>query len=75
VVVEEAEIVEALRGLARRGLYVEPTSAVAAASLTRLLADGTIRPHEHTVLVLTGSGLKASATTGELLKLSARPAA
>jgi threonine synthase len=48
---------------------------VAAAGLTRLLADGTIRPHEHMVLVLTGSGLKASATTGELLKLSARPAA
>ena len=38
VAVEEAEIVEALRGLARRGLYVEPTSAVAAAGLTRLLA-------------------------------------
>ena len=75
VAVEEAEIVEALRGLARRGLYVEPTSAVAAAGLTRLLADGRIRPHERTVLVLTGSGLKASSITGELLKLGARPAA
>jgi threonine synthase len=73
VAVEEAEIVEALRGLAHRGLYVEPTSAVAAAGLTRLIADGSIRPHERTVLVLTGSGLKASATTGELLNLSARP--
>jgi threonine synthase len=74
VAVEEAEIIEALRGLARRGLYVEPTSAVAAAGLSRLLATGAIRPNEHTVLVLTGSGLKASATTGELLKLGARPA-
>ena len=73
VAVEEAEIVEALRGLARRGLYVEPTSAVAAAGLTRLIADGSIRPHERTVLVLTGSGLKASAITGELLNLGARP--
>ena len=73
--VEEAEIVEALRSLAHRGLYVEPTSAVAAAGLTRLLADGSIRPHERTVLVLTGSGLKASSITGELLKLGARPAA
>jgi threonine synthase len=72
VAVEEAEIVEALRGLARRGLYVEPTSAVAAAGLSRLLASGAIRPHERTVLVLTGSGLKASATIGELLKLSTR---
>ena len=73
VAVEEAEIVKALRGLARRGLYVEPTSAVAAAGLTRLIADGSIRPHERTVLVLTGSGLKASSITGELLKLGARP--
>jgi threonine synthase len=73
VAVEEAEIVEALRGLAHRGFYVEPTSAVAAAGLTRLIADGSIRPHERTVLVLTGSGLKASSITGELLKLGARP--
>ena len=72
VAVEEAEIVPALRELARRGLYVEPTSAVAAAGLTRLLASGVIRPQEHTVLVLTGSGLKASATIGDLLKLAPR---
>jgi threonine synthase len=72
VAVDEAEIVDALGRLARRGLYVEPTSAAAAAGLTRLLASGTIRPGERTVLVLTGSGLKASATIGELLKLSAR---
>jgi len=72
VAVSEAEIVEALRGLARCGLYVEPTSATAAAGLTRLLAEGVIRPDETTVLVLTGSGLKASATTGELLGLRAR---
>lgn len=72
VAVEEGEIVEALRALARLGLYVEPTSAVAAAGLTRLLDAGVIRPQETTVLVLTGSGLKASATVGELLKLGAR---
>jgi len=72
VAVEEAEIVEALRGLARRGLYVEPTSAVAAAGLTRLLASGNIATDETTVLVLTGSGLKASATIGDLLQLAPR---
>jgi threonine synthase len=74
VAVEEAEIVPALRDLARRGLYVEPTSAVAAAGLSRLLASGVIRPQEYTVLVLTGSGLKASATIGDLLKLAPRTA-
>ena len=73
VAVDEAEIVEALRGLARGGLYVEPTSAVAAAGLTRLRASGDVGSDETTVLVLTGSGLKASATIGELLNLGARP--
>jgi threonine synthase len=72
VAVDEGEIVEALRVLARRGLYVEPTAAAAAAGLTRLQASGTIRPEQTTVLVLTGSGLKASAAIGELLKLGAR---
>jgi threonine synthase len=72
VAVEEREIVEALRDLAGRGLYVEPTSAVAAAGLGRLLASGAIRPEERTVMVLTGSGLKASATIGELLDLAPR---
>ena len=72
VTVDEAEIVEALRVLARRGLYVEPTAAATAAGLSHLQTSGAIRPEETTVLVLTGSGLKASATIGELLKLGAR---
>jgi len=71
VAVTEDEIVAALRGLARRGLYVEPTSAAAAAGLTQLLATGAIRRDETTVLVLTGSGLKASERIGELLGIRA----
>jgi len=72
VAVTEDEIVAALRDLARQGFYVEPTSAAAAAGLHQLLAAGAIRPGDTTVLVLTGSGLKASAAIGELLKLAAR---
>jgi threonine synthase len=72
VAVDEAAIVEALQALARRGLYVEPTSAAAAAGLSQLQAAGTIRPDETTVLVLTGSGLKASAAIGDLLKVGVR---
>ena len=67
VAVSEHEIEAALRQLAGGGLFAEPTSAVAAAGLTRLLAAGTIRPDERTVVLLTGSGLKASAKIGELL--------
>ncbi len=72
VAVSEAEIVAALGTLARKGLYVEPTSAAAGAGLTQLLASGTIKPGEATVLVLTGTGLKASEKIGELLHLKAR---
>lgn len=58
--IAESEIVSATRALASRGLYAEPTSAVAAAALDRFLATGTIRPGERTVVVLTGTGLKSA---------------
>jgi threonine synthase len=70
--VSEDEIVVALRRLAGKGLYVEPTSAAAAAGLSKLIASGAVKPRERTVLVLTGSGLKASERIGELLDLRAR---
>lgn len=58
VTVSEAEIAEATRTLAGIGLYCEPTSAVAAAGLTRLSGEGWIEPGASTVVILTGSGLK-----------------
>jgi threonine synthase len=70
--VSEDEIVSALGALARMGMYVEPTSAAAAAGLRQLLKAGTIAPNETTVLVLTGSGLKASEKIGQLLNVGAR---
>jgi threonine synthase len=53
-------------------MYVEPTSAAGAAGLTKLIAAGALKLEEKTVLVLTGSGLKASERIGELLRLRAR---
>jgi len=70
--VTEDEIVRALAALAKRGLYVEPTSAAAAAGLSQLIARGAIGRDQTTVLVLTGSGLKASERIGQLLGLHAR---
>jgi len=72
VAVTEDEIVRALGTLAKKGFYVEPTSAAAAAGLSQLIARGVVKRGEATVLVLTGSGLKASETIGKLLGLSAR---
>lgn len=67
VAVPEAEIVTALESLCARGLFVEPTSATAAAAYSRLLRTGTIAGAETTVVLLTGSGLKAAATVSELI--------
>ena len=67
VAATEDEIAAALQALGRLGLFVEPTAATAGAALTRLLADGTIRPGQTTVAVLTGHGLKAADRIGDLL--------
>lgn len=67
VAVSEDQIIAATRNLARAGLYAEPTSAGAAAGLAKLAAAGVIRDGETTVVVLTGSGLKATQRMAELL--------
>ena len=67
VMLSEAEIGAALLSLARGGVYVEPTCAQAAAAFGRLLEAGTIRTDETTVVVMTGTGLKATPRIAELL--------
>ena len=67
VMLSEDEIRAALFDLARIGLYVEPTAAQAAGALAKLLASGAVTPEQTTVLVLTGSGLKATPRIAELL--------
>jgi len=67
VLLEEAEIAEASLSLARTGIYVEPTCAQAAAAYSKLVAAGTIAARETTVVVLTGTGLKATPRYAELM--------
>jgi threonine synthase len=67
VMLSEAEIAEATLELARGGIYVEPTCGQAAAAFAKLLRSGTIAPEETTVVVLTGTGLKATPRFAELL--------
>lgn len=55
IAVSEAEIISAQRELARQGLYVEPTSAVAVAGLK----EGAGRSQGLTVIPMTGTGLKS----------------
>jgi threonine synthase len=67
VMLSETEIGAATLDLARIGIYVEPTAAQAAAAFAKLLDTGTITAEQTTVLVLTGSGLKATPRVAELL--------
>lgn len=68
VALTEQEIVAALRRLARQGLFTEPTSASAAAALDKLSEAGSIKANETTVVLLTGSGLKAASTVADLVQ-------
>ena len=65
--VSEDEIVEALRELWRQGLYVEPTAAIGAAAFRQMVLAGDALPNGEIVVLLTGSGLKATETISKLL--------
>jgi threonine synthase len=56
ITVKEKEILDALHGIARKGYYIEPTSAVAIAGFQKY----SLRKTEVAVVPLTGHGLKTS---------------
>ncbi|MDR0769936.1 MAG: threonine synthase [Burkholderiales bacterium] len=70
VTVEEHEILDGLKTAAAAGLYIEPTSAVAPAALTKLRAQGDLGSGDTVVVELTGSGLKATDKLVEVCKSS-----
>lgn len=72
VALGEDIIEQALWQSASLGLYAEPTSAGVVAAFRHLRAGGTVSPKETTVLVLTGSGLKATARIADLLESKSR---
>jgi threonine synthase len=67
VTLTEEEIGGAVADLAHLGVYVEPTAAQAAGAFAKLLGSGAITAEQTTVLVLTGSGLKATPVIARLL--------
>ena len=68
IALTEEEIVAALRRLARQGLFAEPTCASAAAALDKLSSAGIIKAGESTVVIVTGTGLKAASTVADLVQ-------
>ncbi len=67
IALEEQAIVAGLRKTCAAGLFIEPTSATATAAFDRLAADGIITEKETTVVMLSGSGLKAAPVVSDLL--------
>jgi threonine synthase len=58
VMVEENEISNAFTELARKGFFVEPSSAVAYAAYVKQLEENERSKDDETLIILTGSGLK-----------------
>jgi threonine synthase len=56
--VTDSETFEAMELLAKEGLFIEPSGAVAIAGLRRLRAAGKVGADERVVCVVTGSGFK-----------------
>jgi len=67
VALTEEEIVSGLRRLAHQGLFAEPTCASAAAALDKLSSAGMVKASESTVVIVTGTGLKAASTAADLI--------
>ena len=60
VMVEEDETREAYGELARKGFFVEPSSAVAYAGYRKQVRNGEVSSDASVVLILSGSGLKTT---------------
>jgi threonine synthase len=65
--VSEAQLIAALRELWEQGFYVEPTAALGAAACRAYFARTPVPPASPPVVLLTGSGLKATETSAALL--------
>jgi threonine synthase len=51
---------DSVEALGRQGVYVEPTAAVAPSALAAMRKEGLIAAADRVVVILTGSGLKAT---------------
>ncbi|MGQ4913171.1 MAG: threonine synthase [Candidatus Asgardarchaeia archaeon] len=67
ITVSENEIISALKQITKKGILIEPTSAVTLAAYTKLVNEGIIDKKDSVVIPLTGSGLKAYREIQEIL--------
>lgn len=69
IIVKDDEILQALKQLIKMGFIVEPTSATAFAAYIKLLEEKKIEVGDKVIIPLTGSGIKASETLLNLVKV------
>jgi threonine synthase len=60
VTVTENEIWKSLQILGKQGVYIEPTAAAAPAAIANLIAAGDVTSDQCVVVIISGSGLKAT---------------
>jgi threonine synthase len=70
VTLTEQEIATAVLDLAKTGIYVEPTAAQAIGAFGKLLETGTVTREQTTVIVMTGTGIKATPRIAGLLGIA-----
>ena len=58
-IVNDEEVVEGIRTLATRGIFVEPTSAIVVKAMEKFVESGIIDRSGINVMMLSGNGLKA----------------
>jgi threonine synthase len=63
----DKETISGLKFLASRGIYVEPTSAIVVPAVEKFVSSGLAGEGEKTVIVLSGSGLKATETLAKII--------
>ncbi len=69
-IVSDSEIITSLKILGKQGYFVEPTSAVVHAAWKKQLSIGKIDSESKVVLILTGIGLKATATLSPIFQVA-----
>ena len=64
----DEEVLEAMRLLAKEGIFSEPGGAISLAAAKRLVDQGVIDPSDRVVCLITGSGFKDIKSVEKILK-------
>lgn len=67
VSIGEDKITSAVKAMAGKGFYIEPTSALAYAAVQNLIAEGVLGKQNQVIMIVSGNGLKSGDMISALL--------